>query len=73
MIYWEISKEFLHFGRFFLFPVLRCILKKFRKSHGTSLYEVAGFKHTAVETAWINKDKDQCILELYPQSPRHCK
>ena len=61
------------FRRTFQFPVWRRILKKFRKSHGTSLYEVAGFKHTAVEPACINKDKDRCILELHPQSPRHCK
>ena len=61
------------FRRTFLFPVGRHILKKFIKSHGTSLYEVTEFKHTAVETAWISNDKDQCILQLHPRSPRNCK
>ena len=66
-------KRISKFRRTFLFPIWWPILKKFRKSLGTSLYEVARFKHTAVETAWISKDKDQCILEFHPQSPRHCK
>ena len=55
------------------FPVRLRKLKKFRKSHDKSLYNVARLKNTAVETAWINKYEDQCILEFYPQIPRHCK
>jgi len=31
----------------------------------------AGFTHIAVETACINKEKDQCILRLHSQSTRH--
>jgi len=30
-------------------------------------------QHTAVETAWISKEKYQCILGLHPQIPRHFK
>ena len=43
------------------------------KLHVVSSQSAAGFAHTAAETTWINKDKDQCILRLHSQSPRHCK
>ena len=43
------------------------------KLHGVSSQLAVGFAHTAVETAWINKDKDQCILGLHSQIPDHCK
>ena len=33
----------------------------------------AGFTHTAVETACINKEKDQCLLRLHSKNTRHYK
>ena len=33
----------------------------------------AGFTHTAVELAWINKDRDLFILGWRTQNPYHCK
>ena len=57
----------------FLLPAWRQIPKTYTQSHDISSQEPTEFTHDALETAWINNNKDQCILGLHPQSPRHCK
>jgi hypothetical protein len=42
-------------------------------SHRFSSQLAAGFTHTAVEFAWINKDRKMFILGLHQQNPIHCK
>jgi len=71
---WYIYKQVLYKSEYLPFSDMKedtdHLLPNYTASHRIL---PAGFAHTAVELAWIHKDKDQCMLRLHSQNPRHWK